>query len=87
MNSTCTRWSDRYLEAVRRFLPAALASGPAAGRARAENLVMAALPAALVTPLAALFCQLLGYRVLAAGVLHCGLSMLAALMLLSECAQ
>ena len=54
MNSTCARWSNRYLSANHWFIPPGLLDQAANARTRAENVVNAALLAATAGPFYAL---------------------------------
>ena len=82
MNSTCARWSDRYLVATHWFIPADVLNGPAAARSRAENVVNAALLAGTAGPFYALAYFLLGFPAAGLEILLCCLCMLAAPLLL-----
>ncbi|MFC4932657.1 diguanylate cyclase [Massilia sp. GCM10023247] len=82
MNSTCARWSDRYLVATHWFIPADVLNGPAAARSRAENVVNATLLAGTAGPFYALAYFLLGFPAAGLEILLCCLCMLAAPLLL-----
>jgi diguanylate cyclase (GGDEF)-like protein len=82
MNSTCARWSDRYLGANHWFIPEDLLGQAAGQRARAENLVNAALLAATAGPLYALAYHLLGFDAAALEILLCCACMLGSPLLL-----
>ncbi|MET0980981.1 MAG: diguanylate cyclase [Telluria sp.] len=82
MNSTCARWSDRYVVATHWFLPADCINGPAAARLRAENVVNAALLAGTAGPFYALVYHLLGFSAAAVEILLCCVFMLASPLLL-----
>ena len=75
------RWRGRYLDAAGRFVPGRLRQD-AAVRARAENVVNAALIAAVAGPLYALAYWLLGLHAAALEILACCLVMLLAPLLL-----
>jgi diguanylate cyclase (GGDEF)-like protein len=77
MNSTCARWSDRYLATIHWFIPAESLSGPAATRTRAENVVNAALLAGTAGPFYALAYHRLGFSAAALEILLCCVFMLA----------
>ena len=82
MNSTCARWSDRYVVATHWFIPADCLNGPAASRLRAENVVNAALLAGTAGPFYALAYHLLGFSAAALEILVCCAFMLASPLLL-----
>jgi hypothetical protein len=82
MNSTCARWSDRYLGATHWFIPADLLNGAANVRTRSENVVNAALMAAMSGPFYALAYHLLGFDAAAIEILLCCIGMLASPLLL-----
>ncbi|MGJ9417507.1 diguanylate cyclase domain-containing protein [Massilia sp. CMS3.1] len=82
MNSTCARWSDRYLGANHWFIPADLLEQAASERTRAENVVNAALLAATAGPFYALAYHLLGFSTAAVEILLCCACMLASPLLL-----
>ena len=81
MNSTCARWSGRYLAATHWFIPAALQQ-QAATLTRAENVVNAALLAATAGPFYALAYYLLGFGAAATEILLCCAFMLTSPLLL-----
>ncbi|THC46231.1 diguanylate cyclase [Massilia sp. Mn16-1_5] len=82
MNSTCARWSDRYLGANHWFIPADLLKGAANMRTRAENVVNAALLAGTAGPFYALAYHLLGFDAAAVEILLCCVGMLLSPLLL-----
>jgi diguanylate cyclase (GGDEF)-like protein len=82
MNSTCARWSDRYLGANHWFIPGPLLDQAAGQRARAENIVNAALLAATAGPFYALAYHLLGFNAAAIEILLCCACMLGSPLLL-----
>jgi len=82
MNSTCARWSDRYLGANHWFIPSHLLDQAAGQRARAENVVNAALLAATAGPFYALAYHLLGFNAAAVEILLCCACMLGSPLLL-----
>ncbi|MFC5462205.1 diguanylate cyclase [Massilia niabensis] len=82
MNSTCARWSDRYVVATHWFIPADCLNGPTAARLRAENVVNAALLAGTAGPFYALAYHLLGFSAAAVEILLCCLFMLGSPLLL-----
>jgi diguanylate cyclase (GGDEF)-like protein len=82
MNSTCARWSDRYMGATHWFIPADLLTQAAGTRTRAENVVNAALMAATAGPFYALAYHLLGFDAAAVEILLCCAGMLASPLLL-----
>ncbi|MFC5479217.1 hypothetical protein [Massilia suwonensis] len=82
MNSTCARWSDRYLGATHWFIPANLLTQAANVRTRAENVVNAALLAGTAGPFYALAYHLLGFDAAAVEILLCCLGMLFSPLLL-----
>jgi diguanylate cyclase (GGDEF)-like protein len=82
MNSTCARWSDRYMGATHWFIPADLLDQAANARTRAENVVNAALLAATAGPFYALAYHLLGFDAAAVEILLCCGCMLASPLLL-----
>jgi diguanylate cyclase (GGDEF)-like protein len=82
MNSTCARWSDRYLSANHWFIPPDLLNQAANSRTRAENVVNAALLAATAGPFYALAYHLLGFSAAAVEILLCCACMLASPLLL-----
>ncbi|MBD8530455.1 MULTISPECIES: diguanylate cyclase [unclassified Massilia] len=82
MNSTCARWSDRYMGANHWFIPADLLNQAANARARAENVVNAALLAVTAGPFYALAYHLLGFDAAAIEILLCCACMLGSPLLL-----
>jgi diguanylate cyclase (GGDEF)-like protein len=82
MNSTCARWSDRYMGATHWFIPTDLLDQAANARTRAENVVNAALLAATAGPFYALAYHLLGFDAAAVEILLCCGCMLASPLLL-----
>jgi diguanylate cyclase (GGDEF)-like protein len=82
MNSTCARWSDRYMGATHWFIPTDLLDQAANARTRAENVVNAALLAGTAGPFYALAYHLLGFDAAAVEILLCCLCMLASPLLL-----
>ena len=82
MDSTCARWSDRYVSANHWFIPADLLNQAANARTRAENVVNAALLAATAGPFYAFACHLLGFNAAGIEFLLCCACMLASPLLL-----
>ncbi len=82
MNSTCARWSDRYLGANLWFIPADPLKQAPCARTRSENVVNAALLAATAGPFHALAYHLLGFDAAAIEILPCCACMLASPLLL-----
>jgi len=82
MNSTCARWSDRYLGANHWFIPADLLNQAPSARTRAENVVNAALLAGTAGPFYALAYHLLGFNAAAIEILLCCTGMLGSPLLL-----
>ncbi|GAB3424433.1 diguanylate cyclase [Massilia agilis] len=81
MSKASAQWAERYLSAVHWFIPAQL-HGAAVPFGRAQNVVNAALVAAMSGPFYALAYHLLGFDAAAAEILACCLLMLGAPLVL-----